>query len=276
MLVIGKLTLDFILFYPFPKNSEYQFGTRGLYAEADKSLPVSLIGFGAFLFYLFLTLKCFPAYRQYVRENFSDPDDLDFTWLRNMLIAVTLGVLVLLCFKLLEVLRGGISYKTDWYAYAALAILSYYIGINGYYIHSRQLYQLLFHPEITTPLNEREARRDDIHQEAWLAAIKLLMQTSKPFLQPELSLADLAAMLGTSKSVISKVINSHHQQNFNDFVNQYRIEQVIDDLKHKKHHQLTFLGIAYDCGFNSKATFNRAFKKVTGQTPRDFVRKTTL
>lgn len=61
--------------------------------------------------------------------------------------------------------------------------------------------------------------------------------------------------------------------NFNDFVNYYRTEEVIKKLQSGKHNIHTLLAIAYDCGFNSKSTFNRSFKKQTGLTPKEYLIK---
>ena len=64
--------------------------------------------------------------------------------------------------------------------------------------------------------------------------------------------------------------------NFNDFVNEKRAEAVIEKLKNGEHISNTLLSIALDCGFNSKTTFNRAFKKHTGITPKQFIAKHQL
>jgi AraC-like DNA-binding protein len=69
------------------------------------------------------------------------------------------------------------------------------------------------------------------------------------------------------------MINQGFQQNFNDFINNYRIEAVKQKLQLGEQKTQTLLGIAYDCGFNSKATFNRAFKKVTGVSPKEWLQK---
>lgn len=273
LLIIGKFALDFLIYYPFPRQAEFQFGTRGPFAEADKSNVVSLLGFISFFFYLMLILKSFPAYRRYIQENFSDTGFLEFTWLKNMVLALFSGVFILFGFKMIELLNGGITYKTDWYGYAALAVISYYICINGYYIPSRQLYQLEFQKAETLPAKQTEKALQDPGDEEWLQTIKSLMEIDKPYLQPELSLATLAEMLGTNKSVLSRVINQYYQQNFNDFINQARVNQIIKQINSGKHQRLSLLGIAYDCGFNSKATFNRSFKKITGLTPQDYIRK---
>ena len=61
--------------------------------------------------------------------------------------------------------------------------------------------------------------------------------------------------------------------NFNDFINNYRVEDVKKAFDKGEHKKTTLLGIAFDCGFNSKATFNRAFKKNTGISPKEYLKK---
>ncbi|UFH57776.1 AraC family transcriptional regulator [Spirosoma sp. KNUC1025] len=70
---------------------------------------------------------------------------------------------------------------------------------------------------------------------------------------------------------VSQIINQGFGMNFNDFVNLYRIKAVIAQIQSGNHTMYTLLGIAYECGFNSKSTFNRAFKKRTGLAPRDYL-----
>lgn len=98
------------------------------------------------------------------------------------------------------------------------------------------------------------------------------METDKLYTNPELSLTQLAKHLQSNPSFISKIINQGFGVNFNDFVNQYRILAVQRQLKTGQHQTQTLLAIAYECGFNSKATFNRAFKKSTGQIPQDYIK----
>jgi AraC-like DNA-binding protein len=61
--------------------------------------------------------------------------------------------------------------------------------------------------------------------------------------------------------------------NFNDYINHHRVESVKKAFTNGEHKTTTLLGIAYDCGFNSKATFNRAFKKNTGLSPKEYIAK---
>jgi AraC-like DNA-binding protein len=102
-----------------------------------------------------------------------------------------------------------------------------------------------------------------------------LMEETKPFTNPSLTLAQLAAMLSVTPHNLSEVINTKSKQNFYDFVNGYRIEQVKKDLSNVAKENLKILSIAFDAGFNSKASFNGIFKEATGVTPSEY-RKNAL
>ena len=108
---------------------------------------------------------------------------------------------------------------------------------------------------------------------SWKERILQLMQAGKAYEDPELSLTQVAKQLQSNPSHVSKMVNKGFGVNFNDFVNQYRIAAVKEMLSNGEHKQQTLLGIAFECGFNSKATFNRAFKKVTGLSPKDWLQK---
>jgi AraC-like DNA-binding protein len=99
------------------------------------------------------------------------------------------------------------------------------------------------------------------------------MAEEKPFTEPELSLDDLAGRLSLSPNQLSQVINEQLGKNFWDFVNEYRIRAVEDQFRRGVHQKQTLLAIALDAGFNSKASFNRAFKKFTGQTPSEYLKR---
>jgi len=97
------------------------------------------------------------------------------------------------------------------------------------------------------------------------------MEIDKAYLNPELNLSDLAKQAHMSRAQLSEVINSGFNKNFNDFVNNYRVQAFKSSLKEGKHKQLSLLGVAYESGFNSKATFNRVFKKLTSYSPTQYL-----
>lgn len=99
-----------------------------------------------------------------------------------------------------------------------------------------------------------------------------LMQKEKLFTDAELSLNKLAERMSLSPNQLSQVINHHYRKNFFEFVNTYRVEEVIGMLKTGAIQNSTLFGIGLDAGFNSKASFNRYFKKHTGKTPTEYLK----
>jgi len=114
-------------------------------------------------------------------------------------------------------------------------------------------------------VNEKEYNEE-------LLKLRKYMIEKKPFLNPSLTIQDISGDIGIPVRDLSVLINHHLGQHFYDFVNTYRIENAMDILKDITKSKVTILEILYDVGFNSKSSFNTAFKKHTGNTPT-FYRK---
>ena len=98
------------------------------------------------------------------------------------------------------------------------------------------------------------------------------MRQNKPYLKPDLKLSDLAANLSISTNHLSQMLNQEAKTSFFDFINYYRIEEVKRRLSNPEFKNFTILSIALECGFNSKTSFNRVFKKSMGMTPSEYSR----
>ncbi|EAZ94825.1 DNA binding protein [Flavobacteria bacterium BAL38] len=96
------------------------------------------------------------------------------------------------------------------------------------------------------------------------------MKIDKLYLNGKLTIQDVSEKLNIPKHYISEVLNEHMKTNFQDFINEYRVEEFIKCLKNDQNNQFTLLGIAIDVGFNSKSSFNAIFKKFKGLTPTEF------
>ena len=96
------------------------------------------------------------------------------------------------------------------------------------------------------------------------------MEAEKPYLNPNLTIQELAKKLKMSRNLLSQVVNERFNQNFSDFLNAYRIYDFIEKAQDESYKHFTFLALSQEVGFNSKSAFNRAFKKVTGTTPTEF------
>lgn len=87
------------------------------------------------------------------------------------------------------------------------------------------------------------------------------------YLDPDFSLVKLSEIMKVPAGKLSHVINTTLGKNFYDLVNEYRVHEFLKRLPDKKYTHLSLLGLAFECGFRSKSTFNAFFKKQTGQTP---------
>lgn len=133
---------------------------------------------------------------------------------------------------------------------------------------------------INNELKSLDSERDEIYAEGtqeyneFLIKInqKLteIMDEKKPYLNPDLSLKELAKMLDVSRHQLSAVINNYRKVNFYEFVNSFRVEEVKRLMREKEYQKEKILNLAYDAGFNSNASFYRIFKNITGYTPTQY------
>lgn len=100
--------------------------------------------------------------------------------------------------------------------------------------------------------------------------VEAYMNRHKPYTNPSLTIHELSAKLKLQPYVLSKVINEGFEKNFFDFINYYRVEELKKRLDEPQFRHYTLLSLAYEVGFNSKTAFNRAFKKITQQTPSEY------
>jgi AraC-like DNA-binding protein len=112
-------------------------------------------------------------------------------------------------------------------------------------------------------------KEDDISR--IMSQLEELMKKDKPFTDSELTLNDLAQKLDVHPNQLSQAINSITGKSFYHYINSWRIEEFLALASLPENKKYTFLSLAYDCGFNSKTTFNKYFKLHTGKTPSEFI-----
>ncbi|MGY3211393.1 helix-turn-helix domain-containing protein [Mucilaginibacter sp. HD30] len=229
------------------------------------------------LFYLILSIRYYRQYIIFTDFEYSFADTASFKWLRNFLYAFSLLTVLLLSEHIVS-LFIELFYVRSWYYFFAFALITYYMAISAY--SAEPIIKLNFEPRLLTtytePLLLISGTIDVPNQDqSWMLDWKLkvdgLMKEQKIYLEPELTLTDLAKKIGTNPSLLSKVINGVYNKNFNDYVNEFRVQEAIALLQTPGYQNFSLLAVAYDAGFNSKSTFNRAFKKVTGKSPKDYL-----
>jgi AraC-like DNA-binding protein len=224
------------------------------------------------LAFLYFSIRHYRQYRTWLNENYSDTEKIKFNWLRNFLYVFTFVFVLGAIFDFTGAFFYRLSYIQYFYFEFVLALVIYYLAIAGYL--RSQTIKLNFTEAKSEQIEAAEKEKKSLLTESELATLKTklhnLMQTEKPFLDSQLTSANLARQLGVNTTVLSYIINNGFDKNFNDFVNEFRIDEVKIKLQNASAKNENLLTIAFDSGFNSKATFNRAFKKFTGISPKEF------
>jgi AraC-like DNA-binding protein len=263
--------------------------------DKDFAPSYQAAGFLWLIFYCILSLRYYFRYRAMTYQLTSFADSILFRWVQRFLLAMLLLLFLRGAFFIVNPEWAGFGRKF-WY-YLCFSVLLYFISFSGY-INSVRTAISLQSPFGTGPAKPPPVPADDeapaeiiadeapadevqapdlplpdLDLEEWKAKLDKLMQENKIFQNPTLTLADVAGLLQVAPKRVSQVINQGFGVNFNDYVNQHRTKEVISKLESGEHSLQTLLGIAYDCGFNSKSTFNRAFRKQTGLSPREYLQK---
>lgn len=256
----------------------------------DKNLDnwYQILGFGSMVFYFWLSLKYYATYKKIIFQTLSFADKVLFGWIRKYLAAFILMQILWLLFFLFYPNWG--SFKEKWWYYLSFSTLMYYIGITGYANNLKSIVPFKTFdnkPDAVIVLNNSEKEEEiglinvgidtaNPLLENWKIKITQLLEHEQLYLNPELTLLHVAQKLNSNQTNISKMINQGFKVNFNDYINNYRVQAAINLIKTGEMKRQTLLGIAMDCGFNSKTTFNRCFKKYTGVAPKEFVANTMV
>lgn len=154
---------------------------------------------------------------------------------------------------------------TSWFVLKALQYPEFFRGVD------MQL-QLIhdFNNETRPKTKSENQQNPDENITLQLELLKKYMAEEKPYLDPALTVQSLAAQMNMPSRELSVLINSNMNQHFFDFVNKYRIENAMELLTNHSKKDCTVLEILYQVGFNSKSSFNTAFKKYTALTPTEY------
>ena len=232
--------------------------------------------------YIVVCLVILKKHKKNVFRNFSYTEEIDLKWLWYVTISMAFVWLVVILANIFSFSSGLISEKIANDAiYIAVTIAIFFEGYFGIkqqviYTPSVKLNQskIQVHTIITgSPENSRYEKSGLKKEESKKLLVELLtyMEKETPYINGKLSLKEVASKLGISNNHLSQVINENLNKNFFDFVNEYRVNLIKEKMKNPANKQYTLLALAYECGFNSKSTFNAIFKKNTGLTPTAYL-----
>ena len=224
--------------------------------------------------YTILAIRVFLKHRKNIVEYFSNIYQVELNFIRNFLILFTGLYLIDFILNITDFSFFENQWQQRWWGRLAGVMTMFYVGMMSYFSDLSKLYDLQ-PPELETT-NPNISIDKNANNNSEIDELKKrvsdFMEKEQPYLNPEITLPELAKALNISTNQLSQTINSGFNKNFNEFINEYRVEMVKTKLKDGSLAHLSLLGIAMECGFNSKATFNRVFKKITNVSPSEFAK----
>ena len=236
------------------------------------------------IIYLRLSLVYIKKYHQQVKEAFSNIDHLTLYWLRNLFLLIFVIWLFgsigdkLYAFNLIRdyyfdihfFLVGGSIYVISYYLFVKRELF-----VTTRFAQTKPLLPSIDHVEPIEIEDESEEEKknillEDSYCDEVIRKLVHAMETDKMYLNQNLSLNDVSQAIGIPRYHISLVLNNKLNNTFFDYINKYRVEEVKKIIRMPGSEKLTLLGISFEAGFNSKATFNRSFKKYVNLTPLQF------
>jgi AraC-like DNA-binding protein len=231
-----------------------------------KLMPiVQFLAIVSIVTYCIYALKAIKSYHSWLNNNYSNNDAYNLRWLYRLLIVFAILWFLWTPYTIIDYMIFDFQLNiSDYYPiYVLLSIITIWISAEAF-----------LRPEIVfleankkDNINKETPSEEIIQKASWL---KEQMVTNLFYLNSELTLKSLADSLNIHPNILSKIINEGLDKNFSDFINEYRINAFIDKLDSDKYNNITLLGISFECGFNSKTTFNRVFKNIKGITPLNY------
>ena len=242
-----------------------------------------------FVAYIASTIRMLARYEQSIKNYYADTERIKLKWMRNIIIVVGF---VWLGYVIASGV-AGLHIASTWLCFI-LSLFVYYVA----YMSIRQpvILATWANNQVAIPATKRTDEPEDdllsaqptvavaptkyaksglIHHEidGYVQKLADVMEEEKMYRNDGLTLKELADRLALSTHHLSQLLNQSLQENFYDFVNRYRVEEVKQELLNPKKQHLTILAIALEAGFTSKAAFNAAFKKHIGCTPTQYKRR---
>jgi len=222
-----------------------------------------------------VSIKEISSYQHRIENAYSSLEKMNLNWLK-------LNVIAFLCMWIVDI-ANFLLIKIQILPDEASVIMTFISLLINFLFANLIIYKGLTTPELfieplESPVKNKYRGSLLSSEQSSLIALKLkeFMEKEKPFLEPELTLQELASRVEIHPRYVSQVINERFNKNFFEFVNYYRVEEAKSQLIADSGLEKTILEILYECGFNSKSVFNTFFKKSTGLTPSQYRKRCSI
>ena len=228
------------------------------------------------IIYLTVSLR-FTNKKILILDNyFSDNGKIDAKWIKQVIIGSILAFSLDIALIASKVFTDYFTNLSNYVMFCFIAMIVVILGYRG--IRQTTLIvpkDFLIYDKLKNPaLDNQEVFVPELSKATSLKDRLLeIIDLERPYLDDELTLHKLAEITRISEKKLSILLNHYMDTNFYDFVNKYRLKAVKEEFSNPNSQKYTIMAIANDCGFKSKSTFNRIFKKDTGLSPTEYRRR---
>lgn len=235
-----------------------------------------LLVFASFTIYSIIVYVLLTRHRKAIREEFSfSSGKITLTWLLFVSITVYASYLLTFLSAGIQMLSIHLPFDPKIFSFTGLTLFSFAFSFYGHRqarIFAKAVPASV--PDEFEPGNSVKYAKSGLHSEdlkKYIIAMDGLMERKKMYLNPELSLAEVSEELSIPRHHLTQALNIELGKNFYAYINDLRVKKFLDMFVDPRFKDYTFLAIAFECGFNSKSTFNSVFKRVTGFTPSEYL-----
>ena len=260
--------LLFVKFYFFPFETKVDIlKNNGADYEMEGLIKIALIYLSGICY---ITWSFISLYFHKIRLNkeFSNSDKINFNWLLLLNIGLMITWVLVIFIQEDKVIFGYSAFYIICVGFFGLNQVKVFTENDVLYTQKQNVIKNTERKVDSVGVEETKPYDGNLG-DIYLRVVELLKE-KKLYLNPELKIIDLAILLNIHPNLMSKAINYVSEANFYDLINKMRVDEFIHNMKNANANKYTIIAIAFDSGFNSKATFNRNFKAITGISPSKF------
>lgn len=267
----------YMYFYIYSKPAEWRitfFEDTSLSSRPILFNFILLIVVLVYPVYVLLIFSLLKNHVQKIKKIYSCRDQIDLYWVNYLLVSVSVLWIISLYSKFVSGYFNSLHYSNATMTiYFFELIIIMIIGYFGFKQGMVFLRPADTGQDVADAIKYKTSGLSSDDAKDFLPVLLKYMETDKPYLNSQLSISDLAGQLNIPSNHLSQIINEQVGKNFFEFVNSYRVEEVKLQISGNKEKKFTLLAIAFDSGFNSKSSFNSIFKKQTGLTPKEYMKR---